>query len=53
MDGLNFLTGKTMDYVNKKAFEGTVLAHTDGGCPTSCCTCPVQRAVSRLSHLFL
>ena len=32
-DGLNFLTGKGMSYVNKKAFEGTVLAHTDGGVP--------------------
>ena len=34
VDGLNFLTGKTMDFVNKKAFEGTVLAHTDGGTPS-------------------
>ena len=33
VDGLNFLTGKTMSYVNEKAFEGTVLAHTDGGTP--------------------
>lgn len=33
VDGLNFLSGKTMDYVNKKAFEGTVLAHNDGGVP--------------------
>ncbi len=32
-DGLNFLSGKTMSFVNKKAFEGTVLAHTDGGVP--------------------
>ena len=32
-DGLNFLAGKTMSYVNEKAFEGTVLAHTDGGVP--------------------
>ena len=32
-DGLNFLAGKTMSFVNKKAFEGTVLAHTDGGVP--------------------
>ena len=30
-DGLNFLAGKTMSFVNQKAFEGTVLAHTDGG----------------------
>ena len=32
-DGLNFLAGKQMSYVNQKAFEGTVLAHTDGGVP--------------------
>lgn len=32
-DGLNFLAGKTMSYVNQKAFEGTILAHTDGGVP--------------------
>jgi len=32
-DGLNFLAGKTMSFVNSKAFEGTVLAHTDGGVP--------------------
>jgi glucose-6-phosphate isomerase len=33
VDGLNFLEGKNMSYINKKAFEGTVLAHTDGGVP--------------------
>lgn len=33
VDGLNFLSGKTIDFVNKKAFEGTLLAHTDGGVP--------------------
>lgn len=32
-DGLNFLAGKHMSEVNRKAFEGTVLAHTDGGVP--------------------
>ncbi len=32
-DGLNFLTGKPLGFVNTKAFEGTVLAHTDGGVP--------------------
>lgn len=35
VDGLNFLAGKSMAYVNKKAFEGTVLAHTDGGVPNA------------------
>lgn len=33
VDGLNFLAGKTMDFVNKKAFQGTLLAHNDGGVP--------------------
>ena len=32
-DGLNFLAGKPMAFVNQKAFEGTILAHTDGGVP--------------------
>lgn len=32
-DGLNFLSGKNLSFVNSKAFEGTVLAHTDGGVP--------------------
>ncbi|ALC89513.1 glucose-6-phosphate isomerase [Bacillus sp. FJAT-18017] len=33
LDGLNYLAGKTVDFVNNKAFEGTMLAHTDGGVP--------------------
>ncbi len=33
IDGLNFLSGKTMSYVNHKAFLGTLLAHTDGNVP--------------------
>ncbi len=32
-DGLNFLSGKNLSFVNRKAFEGTVLAHNDGGVP--------------------
>ncbi|MBR3908503.1 MAG: glucose-6-phosphate isomerase [Clostridia bacterium] len=32
-DGLNFLAGKPLSFVNQKAFEGTVLAHTDGLVP--------------------
>ena len=32
-DGLNFLAGKELSFVNRRAFEGTVLAHTDGGVP--------------------
>jgi len=33
VDGLNFLAGCTMAQINQKAFEGTILAHTDGGTP--------------------
>lgn len=33
VDGLNFLAGKDMNFVNNKALEGTLLAHTDGGVP--------------------
>ena len=33
VDGLNFLAGKSMSFVNRKAFEGTILAHNDGGVP--------------------
>ncbi len=32
-DGLNFLANKNLSFVNRKAFEGTILAHTDGGVP--------------------
>lgn len=34
-DGLNFLSGQNMSVVNRKAFEGTVLAHTEGGTPNT------------------
>ncbi len=33
LDGLNYLAGKTLDYVNKKAMEGTVKAHVSGDVP--------------------
>lgn len=38
-DGLNFLAGKSLSFVNRKAFEGTVLAHTDGGVPNLIIEC--------------
>jgi glucose-6-phosphate isomerase len=40
LDGLNFLSGRTMDFVNKKAFQGTMLAHSDGGVPNLIVTLP-------------
>ena len=33
LDELNYIEGKSLDYVNKKAMEGTVQAHVDGGVP--------------------
>ena len=33
LDGLNYLAGKGLDYVNKKAMEGTIKAHLTGGVP--------------------
>src|SRR5699024_12542561 len=33
LDGLNYLAGKTVNEVNEKAFQGALLAHTDGGVP--------------------
>ncbi len=35
LDGLNYLAGQTMDFVNKNAMRGTILAHTDGGVPVT------------------
>lgn len=33
LDGLNFLAGKAMSYINKQAMEGTTMAHVEGGVP--------------------
>lgn len=33
LDGLNYLKGRTLDYINKKAMEGTIMAHVKGGVP--------------------
>ena len=35
LDGLNYLAGKDLDYVNKKAMEGTIEAHVSGGVPNT------------------
>jgi glucose-6-phosphate isomerase len=40
LDGLNYLAGESVDFVNNKAFEGTLLAHTDGGVPNLVVTIP-------------
>ena len=46
LDGLNFLAGKTMDYVNKMAMNGTMIAHVDGGVPNLRVTIPNVSAYS-------
>lgn len=51
LDGLNYLAGKTVDFVNKSAMNGTVLAHTDGNVPNLMVHIPRQDAYS-LGQLF-
>ncbi len=42
LDGLNYLAGKTVDFINKSAMNGTILAHTDGNVPNLMVTVPKQ-----------
>ena len=42
LDGLNYLAGKTVDFINKSAMNGTILAHTDGNVPNLMVTVPEQ-----------
>lgn len=42
LDGLGYLEGKEVDFVNKKATDGVLLAHTDGGVPNLYLTLPKQ-----------
>ncbi len=42
LDGLNYLAGKTLDFINKNAMKGTKLAHTDGSVPNLGITVPEQ-----------
>ena len=54
VDGLNFLTGRTMAEINRKAFEGTVLAHADGGTPSLVLHIPAatERNLGYLIYFF-
>lgn len=54
VDGLNFLKGKSMDYVNEKAFLGTVLAHNDGGVPNVVIECEdmTEKTLGYLIYFF-
>ncbi|HIR88378.1 MAG TPA: glucose-6-phosphate isomerase [Candidatus Fimimorpha faecalis] len=51
LDGLNYLAGKTVDFVNKCAMKGTVVAHTDGQVPNLMVHVPKQDAFC-LGQLF-
>ena len=41
-DGMNYLAGKSVDFVNKSAMNGTILAHTDGNVPNLMVKIPEQ-----------
>ena len=51
LDGLNYLSGKNVDFVNKSAMNGTILAHTDGDVPNLMVKIPRQDEFS-LGQLF-
>ena len=51
LDGLNYLAGKNVDYINKSAMNGTILAHTDGNVPNLMIKIPAQDEFS-LGQLF-
>lgn len=51
LDGLNYLAGKNMDFVNKSAMNGTILAHTDGNVPNLMINIP-KRNEFYLGELF-
>ena len=50
-DGMNYLAGKNVDFVNKSAMNGTILAHTDGNVPNLKVNIPEQDEYS-LGQLF-
>ena len=54
LDGLNFLTGKHIDFVNKMAELGTMLAHVDGGVPNIKITLPQlnENSLGQLLYFF-
>jgi len=51
-DGFNFVAGKTLDFVNEKAFLGTLLAHTDGGVPNMVLTLETMDAYNLGELIF-
>ena len=53
-DGLNFLAGKSMDYICQRAMDGTLLAHTEGGVPNIIIECSGKgaRELGELIYFF-
>ena len=51
LDGLNYLAGKSLDYVNDKAWQGTAKAHKEGGVPNMTITLS-ERSPQVLGSLF-
>ena len=51
LDGLNYLAGRNVDFINKNAMNGTILAHTDGNVPNLMVNIPRQDEFS-LGQLF-
>ncbi|MDY3919290.1 MAG: glucose-6-phosphate isomerase [Candidatus Limivivens sp.] len=54
LDGLNYLAGKDMDFVNKSAMNGTILAHTDGNVPNLLVSIPAmdEHSLGELFYFF-
>ena len=54
LDGLNYLAGKSVDFINKSAMNGTILAHTDGNVPNLMVNIPEQNEfyLGELFHFF-
>ena len=54
LDGLNYLAGKQLDFVDESAFQGTVAAHVDGGVPVITMDCgPLEeRTVGELFYFL-
>ncbi len=54
LDGLNYLAGKTVDFINKSAMNGTILAHTDGQVPNLMVNVPEQNEfyLGELFYMF-
>ena len=54
LDGLNYLAGKTLDFVNKSAMKGTCLAHVDGGVPNLRFDIPecTEKYIGQLLYIF-